>query len=128
MFTFQKDKLLIEHVVWNITKTNKLILPYTKTDEKWLLTPKTVEKRPHQEKFLRAMQIVYAFSLSTFSTEVAGVLSIKKPDQFLSRVIFTEHYGTTIHLVGKSLRYEFFNLDINKQSIDSIQTIYRSPC
>ena len=73
-----------------------------------VLTPDPL-KREAPQKF-RPTQVKTKITPNTFTAQDAGIYSNAKLDQFWNRVLLAKHSDTTLHLLGKSLNYDFITV------------------
>ena len=74
----------------------------------YVLTPDPLKREPPQ--MFKPTQIKTTITPNTFTTQDAGLYSNAELYQFWNGLLFAKHSDTTLHLLGKSLGYDFITV------------------
>ena len=90
------------------------LYPDTNDGDFYVLTPEPLKREAPQ--MFTPTQIKTTITSNTFTAQHAGIYSNAELDQFWNRVVFTKHSDTTLHLLEKSISYDFISMHNDKHS------------
>ena len=80
----------------------------------YVLTPDALKREAPQ--MFRPTQTKTTITPNTFTAQDTGTCSNANLDQFWNRVLFAKHSDTTLHLLGKSISYDFITMHNEQHS------------
>ena len=95
--------------------------PDTDDEDFYVLTPDPLKREVPQ--MFKPTQIETTITPNTFTAQDAGKYPNAELDQFWNRVLFAKHSITTLHLLGKSISYDFITIH-NEQHAHTVSNPY----